>query len=71
MKILSHSEQTELLIFNTSKFLNITLSDIDDDEKELLRADLRVLLYIGTNFQEQFVEDYIDELIESVLRTCK
>ncbi|ELW0836536.1 hypothetical protein ACSGOQ_005476 [Escherichia coli] len=71
MKILSHSEQTELLIFNTSKFLNITLSDIDDDEKELLRADLRVLLYIGTNFQEQFVEDYIDELKESVLRTCK
>ncbi|HHJ0579885.1 TPA: hypothetical protein ACQFCQ_001201 [Escherichia coli] len=72
MKILSHSEQTELLIFNTSKFLNITLSDIDDDdEKELLRADLRVLLYVGTNFQEQFVEDYIDELKESVLRTCK
>lgn len=71
MKILNHSEQTELLIFNTSKFLNITLSDIDDDEKELLRADLRVLLYIGTNFQEQFVEDYIDELKESVLRTCK
>ncbi|HCJ9509995.1 TPA: hypothetical protein NV937_000673 [Escherichia coli] len=71
MKILSHSEQTELLIFNTSKFLNITLSDIDEDEKELLRADLRVLLYIGTNFQEQFVEDYIDELKESVLRTCK
>lgn len=71
MKILNHSEQTELLIFNTSKFLNITLSDIDEDEKELLRADLRVLLYIGTNFQEQFVEDYIDELKESVLRTCK
>lgn len=71
MKILNHSEQTELLIFNTSKFLNITLSDIDDDEKELLRADLRVLLYVGTNFQEQFVEDYIDELKESVLRTCK
>ncbi|QAY00710.1 hypothetical protein Ecwhy1_435 [Escherichia phage Ecwhy_1] len=71
MKILSHSEQTELLIFNTSKFLNITLSDIDEDEKELLRADLRVLLYVGTNFQEQFVEDYIDELKESVLRTCK
>ncbi|EON7861413.1 hypothetical protein ACRYKS_23160 [Escherichia coli] len=71
MKILNHSEQTELLIFNTSKFLNITLSDIDEDEKELLRADLRVLLYVGTNFQEQFVEDYIDELKESVLRTCK
>lgn len=71
MKILSHSEQTELLIFNASKFLNITLSDIDEDEKELLRADLRVLLYVGTNFQEQFVEDYIDELKESVLRTCK
>ncbi|GCJ80735.1 hypothetical protein BvCmsB5655_03600 [Escherichia coli] len=71
MKILSHDKQTELLIFNTSKFLNITLSDIDEDEKELLRADLRVLLYIGTNFQEQFVEDYIDELKESVLRTCK
>lgn len=71
MKILNHSEQTELLIFNTSKFLNITLSDIDEDEKELLRADLRVLLYVGTNFQEQFVEDYIDELKESVQRTCK
>ncbi|EMR6008051.1 hypothetical protein WJW27_004849 [Escherichia coli] len=71
MKILSHSEQTELLIFNTSKFLNITLSDIDEDEKELLRADLRVLLYIGTNFQEQFVEDYIDELKSAIQRKYK
>lgn len=71
MKILSEGDSIVLLIENSSKFLNISLSDIDEDEKELLRADLRVLLYIGTNYQEQSVEDYIVELKESVLRRCK
>lgn len=71
MKILSEGDSVILLIESSSKFLNITLSDIDEDDKEVLRADLRVLLYVGTNFQEQFVEDYINELKESVLRKCK
>ncbi|HGX4521707.1 hypothetical protein GNZ01_07370 [Escherichia coli] len=71
MKILSEGDSVILLIENASKFLNITLSDIDDDDKEVLRADLRVLLYVGTNLQEQYIEDYINELKESVLRKCK
>ncbi|EON7636922.1 TPA: hypothetical protein OGU99_000593 [Escherichia coli] len=71
MKILSEGDEVILLIENSSKFLNISLSDIDEDDKEVLRADLRVLLHLGTNLQEQFVEDYIDELKESVLRRCK
>ncbi|AXC37003.1 hypothetical protein [Escherichia phage UB] len=71
MKILREGEEVILLVENSSKFLNITLSDIDEDDKEVLRADLRVLLYLGTNLQEQFVEDYINELKESVLRKCK
>ncbi|MED6699321.1 hypothetical protein VWH97_06275 [Escherichia coli O157] len=71
MKILSEGDEVILLIENSSKFLNISLSDIDEDDKEVLRADLRVLLHLGTNLQEQFVEDYINELKESVLRRCK
>lgn len=71
MKILNEGDEVILLIENSSKFLNISLSDIDEDDKEVLRADLRVLLHLGTNLQEQFVEDYIDELKESVLRRCK
>ncbi len=71
MKILNEGDEVILLIENSSKFLNISLSDIDEDDKEVLRADLRVLLHLGTNLQEQFVEDYINELKESVLRRCK
>lgn len=71
MKILSKGDSVILLIESSSKFLNITLSDIDEDDKEVLRADLRVLLHIGTNLQEEYVECYINELKESVLRKCK
>lgn len=71
MKILSKGDSVILLIESSSKFLNITLSDIDEDDKEVLRADLRVLLHIGTNLQEEYVECYINELKELVLRTCK
>ncbi|HBB9485673.1 Uncharacterised protein [Escherichia coli] len=71
MKILSKGDSVILLIESSSKFLNITLSDIDEDDKEVLRADLRVLLHIGTNLQEEYVECYINELKELVLRKCK
>lgn len=71
MKILSEGDAVILLIENSRKFVNITLSDIDEDDKEVLRADLRVLLHLGTNLQERYVEFYIDELKESVLRRCK
>ncbi|EHU8781130.1 hypothetical protein N0S44_000365 [Escherichia coli] len=71
MKILSKGDSVILLIESSNKFLNITLSDIDEDDKEVLRADLRVLLHLGTNLQEEYVEYYIDELKESVLRRCK
>lgn len=71
MKILSKGDETILFIENARKFLNITLSDIDDDDKEVLKADLRVLLHLGTNLQEEYVECYINELKESVLRRCK
>lgn len=71
MKILSEGDAVILLIENSRKFVNITLSDIDEDDKEVLRADLRVLLHLGTNLQERYVEFYIDELKESVLRKCK
>lgn len=71
MKILSKGDETILFIVNARKFLNITLSDIDDDDKEVLKADLRVLLHIGTNLQEQYVEDYIDELKSAIQRKCK
>ena len=71
MKILSKGDSVILLIESSSQFLNITLSDIDAYDKEVLRAELRVLLHLGTNLQEKYVEDYIDELKESVLRRCK
>ncbi|UTS53662.1 hypothetical protein UES1_294 [Escherichia phage UE-S1] len=71
MKILSEGDAVILLIENSRKFVNITLSDIDEDDKEVLRADLRVLLHLGTNLQERYVEFYIDELKESVLKRCK
>lgn len=71
MKILSKGDSVILLIESSSKFLNITLSDIDEDDKEVLRADLRVLLHIGTNLQEEYVECYIKELKRFIQCKCE
>lgn len=64
MKILSEEEQTDLYVANLHRFMDISIRDeLLEEEKDLLRTELRMVLNLGTNRQEQYVYEYIDALI--------
>lgn len=67
MKTITLKEYFEILEHNSQKLSQISTNDsLDDCEKELHRAELRVSMFLGTQHQARHVDDYLWELIESI-----
>lgn len=67
MKTITLKEFFDTLESNAQNLANITTNDsLDDQEKELHRAELRVSMFLGTQHQARYVDDYLWELIESI-----
>lgn len=67
MKTLSDYEYFEVLESNAHKMVDITLNrDLTEGEKELHRSELRVSMFLGTQYQPMSIDDYIFELIKNI-----
>lgn len=67
MKHMTVQDQVLLSIDNSIHFLRISSLDISPVQKDVLKAELRLSLVLGTNLQKQLEEEYLYTLCSYVI----